>query len=89
DYLRKHAAEQLNEKGELLYGVWDRIGRDLKNLGTQTVDYDATRKVIAEAMQGKESALKAWAEKLILPLHASPSLTLRGRKVPYTLDNIV
>lgn len=87
-YLEKTSEARYLDNGAVPFGIFDRIGRDLKNLGTETLDHEATRKTIAEALTGKEAEFKQWAENLILPLHPAPHLTLKGRKVPYTLANI-
>ena len=75
--------------GKIHFGRTMRIERSLDALGKQEVNRTATDEKLDEAMAGKESAFKDWIESQILPLYGEPTLKVKGRKVPYTLDNIV
>ncbi len=72
-----------------------RADRLLEELGRvardETVeDWHATRKLIDEAVarHGGDDALHAWAREVV-NIFEPPRLRLRGKLVPYTLENIV
>ena len=91
DFIRKSYLETYldEDTGSSNYGRLQRVEISLQNVGKQQVDSTATGERITAAMAGQDAEFKQWADDLILPLHPAPHLTLKGRKAPYTLENIV
>lgn len=84
DALSKH----LDDKGALFFSSFDTITNDIAAAGKMVVDEFATRNKLEKLLKDKEGAFEKWLDKMLsgkLEMH----LKLRGKKVPYTLDNIV
>ncbi len=81
--------DYIDTDGTLFFGRTLRIERSEERLGNVEVDRGASEDAVRAALAGKEAAFKTWLEARILPLFAPPTLKVGGRKVPYTLDNIV
>lgn len=79
-----------HENGELAYNIIDRARRDIhQNEGKTEVDKVATAEAIDKELAGHEAEFKAWLEGKILGMFKEPFLKVNGKKVPYTLENIV
>jgi hypothetical protein len=84
----KALSKHLDDKGALFFSSFDTISNDIADAGKMVVDEFATRDKINKLMAGKEGAFEKWLDKMLsgkLEMH----LKLQGKKVPYTLDNIV
>lgn len=84
----KSLSEHLDDKGALFYSSFDAISNDIADAGKMVVDEFATRDKLERLLRGKEGVFEKWLDKMLsgkLEMH----LKLQGKKVPYTLDNIV
>jgi len=79
----------IGEDGMVLYGKMMRVERSVANFGKTEVDRYQTGKALETAMTGRESAFKEWVEAKLLPGFGEPFIKIKGKKKPYTLDNIV
>lgn len=72
------------------YATIDRLLTDLSaKLGAQEVDSWETRKQLEPLINERAVEFKQWVEGKILPNFGEPFLKVGGKKVPYTLGNIV
>jgi hypothetical protein len=75
--------------GQLGPGSFNRIVKDFENAGKKEVDgiklSEALRKVVPE----DDAAYQRWVKSLVEPLFETPTITVRGREVEPTLENIV
>jgi len=83
--------EWFNTDGDGLFafGRTPRVLRSLDAIGKVRMDVGATQAALDAQMVGRTPAFQAWVDRQILGLHPAPEITLRRRKVPYTLENIV
>lgn len=84
----KALSKHLDDKGALFFSSFDTISNDIADAGKMVVDEFATRDKLERLLKGKEGAFEKWLDKMLsgkLEMH----LKLKGKKVPYTLDNIV
>lgn len=89
-YLRDtYLSNFIDNLGDAHIGDEHRIKEAIRRIRSTEVDLDATQKALGKALKGREGEFKNWLEKKILGLHPEPMLTVGGKKVPYTLDNIV
>ena len=79
----------IGEDGMVPYGKMMRVERSVANFGKTEVDRYETGKALETAMTGRESAFKDWVESKLLPGFGEPFIKIKGKKKPYTLDNIV
>lgn len=74
-----------NEKtGDLFFNQSIPIGKALENFGTRTFAWNALR----EQVQPHTDDFIRWIEKRIEGLFGKPSIKLKGKKVPATLENL-
>ncbi len=57
--------------------------------GRKDVDLSKTRQVVEKNIKPFKPEYKTWVRGKILPYFSEPHLKVRGKKVPYTLPNIV
>lgn len=79
----------IDDDGALGYGYLDAAIRSAKNRGTKKVDQYATQKLLDKRLKGLEEKFKSWVESKVLPMYGDPFIKLNGKRVAYTLDNIV
>lgn len=89
DLAESYKNTYLDENGLLLFGLTIRINRSREVLGTTRVASGESIKKVDDKIKGREEEFKAWLEAKILPMYGEPSLTVKRKKVPYTLENIV
>jgi DNA repair protein RadC len=77
------------EDGLVPFGYSVRLQRNIDNVGRMVVDRENTDFAVSLQMRGREAEFKKWVDDKVLPMFDAPQITLRGRKVPYTLQNIV
>lgn len=77
------------ESGLFSYGRMMRVDRSVANLGKMEVDSYESGKALEAAIASREAEFKAWVESNLLPAFGDPFIKLRGKKLPYTLENIV
>lgn len=78
-----------NENGEMHLGPFDRLKNDQKNVGKKEVDKYEIERRLDKKLKGKEAAFQKWVTDKVMAIFGEPHLTLRGKKVEYSLDNIV
>lgn len=78
------------EDGILVYSAFEQARRDYEKAeGKSEVDRGKTQELVDQKLSGHEAAFKAWLDKTILGMYGEPMLKVNGKKVPYTLNNIV
>ena len=75
--------------GTLGAGMRDRWIRDIETAGKKEVDRIKLGEAVNKAVKRDDPAYLRWVESLVKPLFDEPTITLRGREVAPTLDNIV
>lgn len=78
-----------NEGGQLRPGEYESLRRDFDNAGKREVDRMAYRKAVDRVVKSDDAGYQRWVEDLVKPLFEAPTITLRGKEVEATLDNIV
>ena len=81
--------QAMDDDGLLAFGPQDRIMRTVKLVGQQALDIGATRDLLDGLIKGRESDFKRWIDDNAISLFGEPRMKLRGKNVPYTIDNIV
>ena len=66
-----------------------KIADSHNKLGTKEVDRGKTRTRLDRALKGKEAAFTEWVNSTVMGMFGYPFLRVRGRKEPYTINNIV
>ena len=89
ELLAVHSESIFDQNGMVHFGVGDRIVRGARRLGQEVIAEGDTHAAIDKALRGREAAFKEWLDAQIVPMFGSPYLTVGGRRVPYTLSNIV
>ena len=87
--IAKGFIEQMMPDGTMGAGTRDRLIRDFKTYGTKEVDRIKLGEAVNKAVKRDDPAYLRWVESLVKPLFDEPTITLRGREVAPTLDNIV
>lgn len=88
-YLREGFIDNYFSKdGELGFGYLSQLADDAKTAGKKRVSNLPTSEMLDKKIGKKLEDFKSWVEKKVVPLYGDPFLTLGGRKVPYTIDNI-
>ena len=80
---------QMMPDGGVGAGVRDRLIRDFDTFGKKEVDRAALVQAIDRLIKRDDAGYLRWVEGLVKPLFDEPTITLRGREVAPTLDNIV
>lgn len=75
--------------GELGPGGFDRLGRDFAAVGKKEVDGLKLREAVRKVVPDNDPAYLQWVSDQVKPLFDAPTITLRGKEVEPTLDNIV
>lgn len=81
--------EMFDENGLLLMRAEGSIERDAKTVGVKVVDETKLEAAIRKVVPQNDAGYQAWVKELIDPLFEPPTITLRGREVEPTLDNLV
>lgn len=83
-------AKWIEEDGQSRTDLWSLI-HDVQQLGSTIVDQTATEKILRDALadNNRHTGFQAWAERTFMAPFGEPQMELKGRKVPFTLDNIV
>ena len=79
----------INNKGLLNYSSFDKIGRDVKNIGKTEPDTWTDSKNLRDEVSKYGNEMRDFAKSEIEPLFDAPKIEVKGRKVPVNLDNIV
>lgn len=75
--------------GLVALGKVPSIARAVNDFGKKEVDRYATKDALDKELQRREMDFKSWVEDSVLPLFPEPKIKVGGKKVPYTLENIV
>lgn len=81
--------EMFDENGLLLARAEGSIERDAETVGVKVVDEGKLEAAIRKVVPRDDAGYQAWVKALVDPLFEPPTITLRGREVEPTLDNIV
>jgi hypothetical protein len=82
--------EMRKDFGAFSFSKFGTLERDFKEVGKPEYNKSKTSDLIDKKMNPKrEAAFKAWVEAKLLPAYGEPYLTVKRKKVPYTLENIV
>ncbi len=81
--------EMFDENGLLLARAEGSIERDAETVGVKVVDEDKLEAAIRKVVPRDDAGYQAWVKALVDPLFEPPTITLRGREVEPTLDNLV
>ena len=89
-YRAKGRPDRIAENlGTFDYRAYTNLERDFKNAGKDEVDIWETAKVLGEETDKRAVEFKKWVESKVMPPFGEPFIKVRGKKAPYTLDNIV
>lgn len=89
-FLRDNARDSnLNNDGSILVSSMNRMLRSVSKYGQREVDISKMRDVLNRIVKRDDPGYVAWVNQLIDPLFEPPTITLRGREVEPTLDNLV
>lgn len=83
------ASNWIGSDGLVPFGYSTRIERSIAAVGRMDVDRQATKEALDAKLGDRKPDFKAWVEAKVLPMFGEPRLKLRGKLVPYTLDNVV
>lgn len=83
-------AEWIEPDGQSRTDLWS-LKHDVQMLGTTIPDHAATENMLRDALNenNRHAGFRAWAERTFMAPFGDPKMELNGRKVPFTLDNIV
>lgn len=83
-------AKWIEEDGQSRPDLWS-LTHDVQQLGSTIPDHTATEKILRDALNedNRHAGFRAWAERTFMAPFGEPRMELKGRKVPFTLDNIV
>jgi hypothetical protein len=87
DLLIKQSVDPVT--GEMYFGHYDRVHYDQRRVGELEVDSMRIEKALNFRLRGKEAKFHAWVSDKVMSLYGEPKIKVGGRKVPYTLSNIV
>lgn len=82
-------ADMTDSSGLLTHGHIRSIRESIKNFGKMIIDTSVTSPMLEKALLGREAEFYRWLETTILGLFDEPRLKLKGKFVPYTIENIV
>jgi len=77
------------ENGQLGAGTRDRWIRDIETAGKKEIDRAKLGQAIDKVVSRYDPAYQRWVNSIVAPLFEEPTITLRGKEVPATLENIV
>lgn len=77
------------ESGELQGRYLQSLERDIPKIGTRVEDGAALRERVRKAVPDNDPAYRKWVFEQVEALFEPPTMTLRGRQVEPTLDNLV
>ena len=83
------AAKFVEDNGAMRFGVMESARIDAGNASKKQVDRSKLFDVVQKAVKPDDPGYLRWVESLVKPLFEAPTITLRGKEVPATLDNIV
>lgn len=75
--------------GELGSGGFYRLSKDFEQVGKKEVDGIKLREAVDKVVKSNDPAYLRWVQEQVKPLFDAPTITLRGKEVEPTLDNIV
>jgi len=78
-----------NDDGSLNGSAYQAIERDMPKVGTKVVDNLKLREAVRKAVPDNDPSYAKWVKDQVAPLFDAPTITVRGREVAPTLDNIV
>ncbi|MFN7339633.1 MAG: hypothetical protein ACK5VI_00940, partial [Opitutia bacterium] len=83
-------AKWIEEDGQSRPDLWS-LTHDVQQLGSTVLDQTATEKILRDALfeDNRHAGFQAWAERTFMAPFGEPRMELNGKKVPFTLDNIV
>lgn len=85
----KNVQKYLDEDGAMRFGALDRARADAATVGKKEVDRAKFADAVNKAVKRDDPAYRKWVSELVKPLFEAPTITLRGKEVAPTLDNIV
>lgn len=93
DKLKSYFVETFTKKmmpdGAIRPSTIDRLVEDFATIGKMEVDDIKLGEAVSKLVKRDDPGYLRWAEGLVKPLFEEPTITLRGREVAPTLDNIV
>ena len=81
--------QHLFEDGGITARALGTVMQDAETVGVKVVDETKLEAAIRKVVPVDDPAYKQWVEQQVAPLFDAPTITLRGREVEPTLDNIV
>lgn len=81
--------QHLFEDGGITARALGTVMQDAKTVGVKVVDETKLEAAIRKVVPQDDAGYQAWVKALIDPLFEPPTITLRGREVEPTLDNLV
>ena len=78
-----------SENGEISGRGLQVLGRDAPKIGTRIEDTIRLTKSIQKVVPDNDPTYLKWVKEQVSALFDAPTITLRGRQVPPTLDNLV
>lgn len=88
-YFVETFTEQMMPDGAIRPSTIDRLVEDFATIGKMEVDGIKLGEAVSKLVKRDDPSYLRWAEGLVKPLFEEPTITLRGREVAPTLDNIV
>ena len=77
------------DNGEVVYTAFERIKNDVARQGETVIDGALLGERLRKQLKGKEAQYQQWMNDKILSIFGEPFVRVRGKKLPYTLENIV
>ena len=88
-YFQEMVDKVTEDDGRIPYGTLDRAKRDAGTFGTKRIDGTELAKRVDKIVSSKDPAYLRWVTQQMDGLFAEPTITLRGKEVEPSLDNIV
>lgn len=81
--------EMFGSDGLLYPSDFNKLVRDFDLVGTKEVDRIKLSEAVKKAVPDNDTVYDRWVKSLVEPLFEAPTITVRGREVEPTLENIV
>lgn len=81
----------LDDKDQAYFGPMGHVMDDLRKItsGKTVVARGEWQNGVDSAVKGHEEQFEQWLHGKLDPIFSDPTLKVRGRKMPYTIDNVV
>lgn len=87
--IEKFLKDATTNSGEMNFSLFQRMLEDQNKIGKTEVDDYAIKEALDKKLKGREIKFYEWVNNKVMSIFGEPFIRVGGRKVDYSLENIV